>query len=583
MANQYTNIKTSSNQTRFEAAVTELPERSRMTAKPRHITTFNASELTPIYCREMLPSQSIRMNLNFLIREVTMKTPVIGNLFVDFYAFFVPNRIVYDGWKEVFGEDDNAGFGNPLNDVTLPTLVDASTQASIAQSGYQFGVGTIADHYGIPTQGNIPGELLVQMNDLKYRGFYECYNEYFRDQNYQPKLTYNKSGQANWFSGSSTSIDRVLRVNKTHDYFTSVLPQPQRGAPVIIASDVPVYAAKNYNAITELANYGLTTDDFGNLTFNNTTSGSSARALVVAPSGAVGTDGGTLTINTSGYFPSGSVPFGPNNLKGQVSISVEDLRRASAVQRLQEQLGRIGSRYREYIAGFFGIEVQNPMRDVPTYLGHLRRDLETYQTAQTSASSGDSYQGDLAAFSFTKNGGQLFQNGVFTALEHGYLHVFCVVRHKNIYSSYLSRDNFRLSMMDFYQPQLANLGEQPVYTREINPFATVPASSSIETSVFGYQEAWAEYRYEPDMVSGMMRPQPDGEQSAQSLAQWTYADDFDVGLITATGNWLKSNTKDVVDRTIQVTSENTNQFYGEFVFEIDKELPMPVYSVPELE
>lgn len=182
----------------------------------------------------------------------------------------------------------------------------------------------------------------------------------------------------------------------------------------------------------------------------------------------------------------------------------------------------------------------------------------------------------MSAFGYTNNGGNMF---TYTFKEHGYVHVFAVVRHRNVYSSMISRDNFRRSALDFYSYPLANISEQPVYTREINPFLPVDKLDD----VFGYNEAWAEYRMEPDRVSGQMRPQVDKSKQSRSLAYWNYADDVDINLETATGDWLISNTEEVVARSTAVQDEDFPQFKGQFIFHIKKERPMPTYSVAGLD
>ena len=581
MAERVVNLHTRDTETQYEKAVAQLPEFSRMVVEPRHITSFNAGRLVPIYCREVLPNETISINIDAVIREVTMKTPVLGGLLCDFYAFFVQNRVVNDDWKETMGENPN-GAWYPL-ETDLCALYAGS-------DGVQIPVGSIADYYGLPTQAQMPAQILQAMNDLRFRGYFMIWNEYFRDQNYQaplPLSTENNT-QSGFFAAASgggiSILQEPLRVNKLHDYFTSVLPSPQKGAEVFLplAGEAPI-SLEGGSANLSGTNFIFSGGSKG-LRFSFSTDVENSSHIVVStPSGSTAelvADSSpsypTVTSVSGEYFsfPITSSDGFQVDLSEVTPVSISDLRIASATQRFYEQLARVGSRYREYVAGFFGIEVNNPMRDVPTYLGHLRRELEVYQTAQTSASeSGSTPQGNLAAFSYSRPSGSIIQNGSFTAVEHGYLHIFVVIRQKNVYPSFCPPDLFRRSMLDFYQPQLANISEQPVYTRSINPFA-----ADLD-GVFGYQEAWAEYRDEPDLVSGLMRPGVTG-----SLSSWNYADEFDSGLTIADDEFMLSNAQEVVDRTVEIASTtSTHQFYGEFHFVTDKQLTMPVYSVPELE
>lgn len=630
MKSNYKRLHDVSQNVHFSRAMFGSVESSRMVATPMHITTFNAGELIPIYCREILPDENVSFSSEFVIRQTTLLTPTMGNMIVDIYAFFVPNRIVNTSWKAVEGENLSGSW--TANSVSLAPLCASS------DSNVEVPVGSVADFYGFPTQEPIPKSVLSLCHDLKFRGYVMIWNEFFRDQNYQPpipisylntyqgffdhdisgaRLGYDNiypSGTVgvallpnvesdgsfgtgsinNELYGSSSSgyqgeiptvglelrfnaLAEPLKVNKFHDYFTSVLPSPQKSQSSIFA---PVTGNLNINipsmpVVTSSspviggARPALLFRNIGGTDYN----GSTNRYLGISPSGSTGwagTDNFNGSLNS--VYPSNLEVAGAS-VSGEttgLALSVDDIRMASSIQQVYETLARGGSRYRELVSSFFGINPDNPYEDIPTCLGHIRRELDLYQTAQTSASeSGNTPQGNLAAFGYTSNGGKLFEKKF---IEHGYLHVFAVVRHKNLYSSYLARDNFRLNMLDFYTPPLANISEQPVYTREINPFAPNP------NNAFGYQEAWAEYRYEPDLVSGYMRPGIN-----QSLDVWNYADDFSSSLQIADGNWLLSNSREVLDRTLAVTSSNQPQFKGQFKFVVDKTLPMPIYSVPGMD
>lgn len=630
MANKYKQVTNDGSATHFGAALSGQIEMSRMTAVPEHLTTFNGGDIVPIYYSEVLPHDSISLSLEGVIRQSTLLTPTMGSAEVSYYAFFVPNRIVNHSWKAVMGENYSGSW--VANKVTLAPLYNADADVQVP-------VGSVADYYGFPTQQKIPAALLAQCNDLKFRGYCMIYNERFRDQNYQPpipmsylniyegffqnsggigltsasnNLSYVPSttkadgsfgagavvgafvrggtdGGQNVFSSSFSLPPRVgnaspsefpvrfyalgspLKANKLHDYFTSVLPSPQKGESVFVpilgdrlrvttGSDwkssglggIPLRGGYASGAASGTGIYQLFIDNSLSLT-NGSVSIASAKT-------EAGTVGGFVPLN-----------LGVDLSGGSLSLSVDDLRMSSTIQQVYEQLARSGSRYREYVRGFFGLEVDDPFSDIPCYLGHFTRSLDLYQTAQTSSSEeGGTPQGNLAAFGYTQLGGNLFHR---TFVEHGYIHVFAVVRHKNIYPSYFAKDNLRMSFLDFYQPQMANISEQPVWTAEINPFKAIAPDGS--KNVFGYQEAWAEYRFEPNRVSGYMRP-----GIAESLSLWNYADDFDSDLQISDGFWLRSNTQEVVDRTLAVRSSVAHQFKAQFTFFVDKERPMPTYSVP---
>lgn len=627
MSSKFNQLSNSGAEIHFSQAAFGEVERSQMSAVPEHLTTFDGGEIVPIYCHEILPSEVRGIDLDFVIRQMTLLTPTMGNLVVDFYAFFVPNRVVNQSTKAVFGENYNGSWtADPVSYAPLKSTTSGTTQIPIC---------SVADYYGFPTQQPIPNSVLSLCHDLKFRGYVMIYNEYFRDQNYQPPIpmstlnvyqgfldssssavgvdnsstgplitssvvpdgsygagaianaiygsgSKNSTTSTNFRVASASPLNRFratgspLRANKLHDYFTSVLPSAQKGASVFVpanttASALPVVTS-NVDVPGSLDSgsairFQLSANIAGNTTLplalRNESAGSQSFSLTGL--GAPASIQADMVYNPR-----------PSNLWARftdesISVDIADIRRASAIQQIYETLARGGSRYRSYIKSFFGIEVDDPFDDIPKRLGHFRRNLDLFQTAQTSSSDSTSPQGNLAAFGYTSSAGQLFKPMRF--LEHGYIHVFAVVRHKNIYASTLSRDNFRLSLLDYYHPQLANISEQPVYRYEINPFAAEP------TGGFGFQEAWAEYRYEPDMVTGRMRT---GLADAQSVAIWNYADDFDSTLAIADGDWLKSNTKEVVARTT-IVQENASQFKAQFKFSVWKDLPMPTYSVPGMD
>ncbi|WGL31151.1 major capsid protein [Dipodfec virus UOA04_Rod_751] len=644
---RYNQIRNGNTQVHFSQAMFGEVESSRMVATPTCITTFNAGDIVPIYCREVLPDESIDMSLDFVIRQTTLLTPTMGNMQADVYAFFVPNRVVNYSWKAVQGENISGSWAvNP--EISLAPLWKQSSGSKIVDIGIP--VGSVADYYGFPTQAPIQTSVLEQCNDLKFRGYVAIYNEYFRDQNYQPPIPisylnvyqdffrpisghgprrvdgflgdgessdytidisstrgdgsfpagsitnalYGSAGAAyidsplsvpsesgidgNKYSTPLCALDTPLKANKLHDYFTSVLPSPQKSgravvAPVtgVLGAGIPVVTSAidlpntgSYPPIVFRTTNGAAIEDGTGIALGETAIGGAETSSLNAATGQV------LTGPYLGLYPTNLVIRQGAEVSG-LEIDINDLRMSASVQKVYETLARGGSRYRELLSSFFGLDVDDPFDDIPKCLGHISRDLELFQTAQTSeSSSGSTPQGNLAAFGYTSTSGHLFTHRF---VEHGYLHVFVVVRHRNLYSTYLARDNFRMNMLDFYTPPLANIGEQPVYLREINPFL-----SNSNSRGFGYQEAWAEYRYEPDYVSGYMR-----SGIKNSLAYWNYTDPFDVDLNTSSGEFMRSNSQEVLDRTLAITSAVAPQFKGQFRFIVDKTLPMPTYSVPGLD
>lgn len=627
----------SASDTRFSDAPLGEVEHSFVASSPTVYNTFNAGDIVPIFTKEMLPGESLKARVDFVIRQTTLLTPTMGNMDVCIVAYFVPNRIINDSWANVMGENTSGSWVAPV--VDLAPLYNYSSAATTVK----IPVDSVADYYEIPTQAPIPASVLVAMNENRFRGYLAIYNEYWRDENYQAPIPFSRLNVCNNFLGYNgdthtlgmagftvepydaadggiiegsfvkavygeggtntnsvnvpsqksasawSALDPPLKANKLHDYFTSVLPSPQKGDSVVFSlGDKAPLAGKHLrfsaaNGSNVSFETGVYVAGSGNnfLNLGQSTTSDSPYFSAVQYGSTSGSNVGTVqSIDFQGEFV-GTLDPSTTDVYADLSqvsgISLSELRDGAAIQQIYEQLARSGSRYLEFVSGFFGISADNPYQDIPIRLGKIHRSLDLYQTAQTSATQeGDTPQGNLAAFGYTSNGGDLFH---YTALEHGTLHVLACVRHKNIYPAFIPRSMFRRSMLDFYFPQLANISEQPVYTREINCFVEDKAlPGEYKPKIFGYQEAWADYRYNPDRVAGYMRPGVSG-----SLDVWNYADVFDENLAIADGTWIQSNSQEVLDRTLAVTSSNTPQFKGQFKFTLEDELPMPVYSVPGLD
>lgn len=625
MRGSYKQTSTVSGVTRFDKAPEGRAERSRMTDVTRVMTAFNAGDIVPVKCIEVVPSEVYSVTVDSIIRQTTLLTPTMGEMICDVYAYFVPNRIVNKSWKNVMGENSSGAW--TANPVSLAPLYN--TAGSVTGT-VQIPVGSVADYYGLATQQPYPAAVLNLMHDLPFRGYLAIYNEYFRDENYQPPIPFSTANvyegflqakgstvsvtnsSANFtqvtqskpepvvsdgsfpggsllkevygegFSASSMSLgssltvparktswsalDPPLKANKLHDALTSVLPSPQRGPQVMFSigesADVEIPAQSVSLSGSGSDGVGLTLlsaqPNETNL-FYGTRNSSSDKGNLAAGSVSVVSLNGLLTSLQ-----------GTADLSSAVGLSVDDLRMGLAMQQLYEVYGRSGGRYREICHALFGIDVDDPFSDIPRMLGHVRFPLQLFQTAQTSASEEGSPQGSLAGFGYTDKGGFLFHE---TFLEHGYIHILCTVRQRNIYPAYTEPHWFRLNQLDFYDPILANISEQPVMLRTINPFGTNPNST-----VFGYQEAWWEYRQHPDTVTGIMR-----SGAKDNVSVWTYQDVFDASQSSADASFMESNAQEVLDVTLAVESSNGPQFKALFTFTLDHEFPGPVYSVPGLD
>ncbi len=532
-------------------------QRSKFVRPSTHKTTFNAGNLIPIYVDEVLPGDTFKMNMSSVIRMSTPIYPVMDNANIDVYFFFVPNRLVWDHWKEFFGENNSTHWEQPVEyevpQITAPTGGWAK--------------GTIADYMGIPTKIEN-----ISVQALPFRAYCKIWNDWFRDQNLKDPamISMDETTTAGANSGDYvTNAEKgalPLKVAKYHDYFTAALPEPQKGPEVSIGGAgawQPVVTRAETNQLTQ-----------GLLWQSNKAPGTDSRAIVMEGTNAAGPNGTYRTglRNVSGTGTFDNAVIAPANLwvdmTNMQATSINALRQAFAIQRLYEKNARGGTRYIEIIKAHFGVQSPDARQQRSEYLGGTRVPINMDQVLQTS-NSGDGItpQGNTAAYSLTA-----FNESMFTKsfTEHGYIIGLCAIRTEHTYQQGIERFWSRKKMLDYYFPTLANLGEQAILNKEI-----YAQGNATDNEAFGYQEAWAEYRYKPSRVSGAMR-----SNYQTTLDAWHYADKYTQQPILSS-EWIDETSANI-DRTLAVQSATEDQFIADFYFACEATRPMPLYSIPGL-
>lgn len=520
--------------------------RSSWTDDHSLITSCNAGDLIPIEYQEIVAGDTVSMTVSSLVRSTTPIHPVMDDAYLDTYFFYVPFRLVWSHWKNFMGENTDGPWA-PTVTYTPPKVT--------SPVGTGFAEHSLADYFKMPIK--VGGK---EVDALRFRAYRLIWNEWFRSEALQSPLLVNDGDNET----DPTIYGDVLKANKFHDYFTSALPSPQRGeaaqvpllgaAPLATGSSYagPVFRLWNPSG-TAGSNYGI------NMGYSQMASDVSMDLGTGSLLTGYGTTGNSDRYGTMRIYDLYA------DLSQASSVSINDFRRANAIQLMLEADARSGGRYREILRAHFGVTVPDTTVQVPEYLGGRRVNLRTQEVLQTSASvDNQTPQGNAAAMSKTVDESHLFTKS-FT--EPGMLIGVACIRTNHTYQQGIPRDAMRRTKYDYYWPALAALGEQPVSSDEIY--------ASGNPTTFGYQEAFAEYRYTPNAVTAEMR-----SNSARSLDVWHYADYYSARP-TLSGEWI-AETAVNFDRTLAISSDLSDQFKLNFFFDIKWTRPMPLYSVPGL-
>lgn len=535
-------------QSRFSINPTNLDmSRSKFDRSCQHKTTFNAGELIPIFVDEVLPGDTFSMSTSFVIRMSTPIHPVMDNLYLDLYYFFVPARLVWEHWEEFNGENKTSAWEQET--------VYEVPQLTAPSDGWV--KGSIADYFGIPI--GISG---LSINALPFRAYCLIWNEWFRDQNLQDSTYFSlddttiAGSNGNTYQTDAVKGGMCLPVNKYHDYFTSALPEPQKGPDVLLPLG---QSAK----ITQLDNPNVA-DMISPKWYDMATGNRLTQKYLVADNGVeTGTNAGG-SINTTDKVAGVALQA---DLSNATAATINQLRLAFQTQKLFEKDARGGTRYNEIIYSHFGVTSPDARQQRPEYLGGKRIPINISQVLQTSSTDETSPQGNTAAFSLTADSSGSFTKS-FT--EHGFIIGLACVRTDHTYQQGIERMWSRRKRFDFYWPVLANIGEQAILNKEI-----YAQGNKVDDEAFGYQEAWADYRYKSNRVSGAFR-----STYSKPLDSWHFGDLYSA-LPTLGSVWI-SETKVNVDRTLAVTSSVEDQFIADFYFKNICVRPMPLYSIPGL-
>lgn len=519
--------------------------------------TMNAGDLVPFLVEEVLPGDTFDLSVSKVVRLSTSLHPTMDNLYMDTYFFFVPNRFLWDNWTKFMGENDKAWTQNVTYNVPYMELgVNGDCTYLSPQS--------ILQYLGIPAFNN-NSKKNTKISILPFNAYCKVWNDWFRSENLVDECPiYTGDGHfPNAYFASYTTfmanfgvtayingVDSCLKVAKFADYFSRALPQPQKGADVLIpAGGDVVYQPSGFDT-------------------------SNPPLWFINPNGTQPYNGTGLKFNngklqdstgsTVAYDPKGTLGF-----EG-LEITVNNLRLAMQTQKLLERDARGGTRYIELIKSHFNVVSPDLRLQRSEYLGGHRTLINMSEVIQTSETTSNSPLGQLAGRSLTSGVEKSF---IKSFTEHGFIIGVCCVRPDRTYSQGIEKYWTRFDRLDHYFPVLANIGEMGIKNKEI--YLTGASETVSPDDVFGYQEAWAEYRTQRGRCTGYMQPGITG-----SLASWTYSDEYSSTPFLS-ASWLYQG-KAEVDRTLAIPSSTAPQFICDFLTFGKAVRPMPVYSIPGL-
>lgn len=538
--------------------------RTRFKRDQTILTTFDSGNLIPFFVDEVLPGDTFQVNTSAIIRMTTPKYPVMDDAFIDFYYFYCPNRILWDNFKYFMGEVESTPW-MPTKTYKVPEIIVKGTEASPRPRE-----GSILDYMGVPTK--IKKQFSI--NALPVRAYVKIWNEFFRDQNVGNAANYKSDDQNIEYEDSEENQTeeilkraiqggRCLPVNKFHDYFTSCLPYPQRGPEVTLPmqgnAGIWAYTGDDYKEKKLLSVSSFTSSE-------SLTGNAEGKMYDMASGLPLPNQLDPLSLTVGNGTKRETYYLGAD-LSSVTAATINDLRNAVAVQQYYEALARGGSRYREQVQELWNVTISDKTVQIPEYLGGGRFHVNMNQIVQTSGqqNENDTPIGETGAMSVTPINESSFTKSFE---EHGFVIGVMCVRHNRTYQQGLERFWSRKDRLDYYVPQFANLGEQPVKKKEI--YLTGEAT---DEETFGFQEAWADYRMKPNRVSGLMRSNANG-----TLDFWHYADNYNKAP-TLSQEWMNEGKAEIA-RTLIV--QNEPQFFGAIQVANKTTRCMPLYSVPGL-
>lgn len=474
-----------------------------------HKFTCNEGELIPVYVQDVLPNDTFKLSVQDLIRFAPLIAPAMTEINVYFHFFFVPNRLIWSQWENFITESRN-GYSLPQDQIPQKPVYRFNASEFMAQtstdlptsSGGSLRPGSLADYLGFQTFEGSPqavnSSMTYDLDAMPFRVYNLIWSQYYRDENLSEDPWFNPQGQ-DWFaddsgviSGTRSRDERMeftqirLRAWKK-DYFTSALPFAQKGDDVLIPGS---------SGSSSLSRVGSSSSDlsFQRLIVTPDTNAIANYDDNGIPAITAGSSSSTnyLSLNLSNFSVDGSASEG----------TIRELRRAMAAQRFLERLAVGGSRYQEMNLSFFGIRGSDARLQRAEFLGGVKHHVMISQLLQTSETTTESPLGTPAGNAVSAGGGFVFNR---TFPEHGFIMGIMSVIPNASYCDGIPKMYLRKDRYDYYWPQFAQIGEQPIENQELyfSPiYGSTENANNLNPGTFGYTPRYADYRFRNDTVSG---------------------------------------------------------------------------------